>query len=314
MRFTLRQLTYFIAAAETGSVTRAAEQVNISQPSISAAILHLEVEFGAQLFVRHHAQGLSLTPAGQRLLVAAKEALRTTQGLYDVVNSAMGVVAGPINLGSFRTFTPLIVPELWKSFVTRHPEVQLHVTEGSEAELLEGLRNARIDVALTYELSMTADMNFVPLAELPTYILLAADHPLATRPRLKLSDLEQEPFILLDLPLTRQYFLSLFERAGIAPRVVAETSLPAAIRSYVGAGIGFSMMTVRPRNMSAENGYPLTYVELQEDYPPMKLGLASLKELKRSRVAEALEDLCRELICEGSLPGMVPIPQSPCAG
>ncbi len=112
MRFTLRQLTYFIAAAETGSVTRAAEQVNISQPSISAAILHLEVEFGAQLFVRHHAQGLSLTPAGQRLLVAAKEALRTTQGLYDVVNSAMGVVAGPINLGNPAEFTVLELADM----------------------------------------------------------------------------------------------------------------------------------------------------------------------------------------------------------
>lgn len=308
MRFTLRQLSYFIAAAETGSVTRAAEQVNISQPSISAAISHLETEFGAQLFVRHHAQGLSLTPAGQRLLVASKESLRTTQGLYEVVNSAVGVLAGPFNLGSFRTFTPLIVPELWKSFVTQYPEVQLHITEGSEAELLEGLRNARIDVALTYALSLTTDMNFVPLAQLQTYILLAADHPLATRPKLRLADLEQEPFILLDLPLTRQYFMSLFERAGIAPRVIAETSLPSAIRSYVGAGIGFSMMTVRPRNMNAENGYPLAYVELADEYPPMTLGLASLRELRPSRIAFVLEEFCRNLVRDGGLPGMVPIP------
>jgi hypothetical protein len=82
----------------------------------------------------------------------------------------------------------------------------------------------------------------------------------------------------------------------------------------VGAGIGFSMMTVRPRNMSAENGCPLAYVELEDDYPPMKLGLASLKELKPSRVAGALEEFCRELIRDGSLPGMVAIPPSPSAG
>ncbi len=308
MRFTLRQLSYFVAAGETGSVTRAAEQVNISQPSISAAISHLEVEFGVQLFVRHHAQGLSLTPAGQRLLVAAKNALRTTNGLYEVVNATMSAVTGPINVGSFRTFTPLIIPELWQSFIARYPDVRMHVTEGSEAELLDGLRTARIDVAMTYEFSVTADMDFVPLAELPTYVLLAADHPFATRPRLRLTELADEPFILLDLPLTRQYFLSLFERAGVAPRIVTETSLPAALRSYVGAGIGFSMMTVRPRNMSAENGCPLAYVELDDDCPPMKLGLASLKELKRSRVAEAFEEFCRELIHGGTLPGMVPIP------
>lgn len=308
MRFTLRQLSYFVAAGETGSVTRAAEQVNISQPSISAAIAHLETELGVQLFIRHHAQGLSLTPAGQRLLAAAKEVLRDSYGLYDVVSSAMGAVAGRINVGAFRTFTPLIVPELWKQFTLRHPEVQMHITEGSEGELLEGLRTARVDVALTYELSMSDDMTFVPLAQLPTYVLLSAHNPLAGRPSLRLAEIAQEPFILLDLPLTRQYFLSLFDRLGLAPRIVTETSSPATLRSHVGAGIGFSLMTVRPRNMSAENGQPLAYVDLAEDYPPMKLGLAYLSQLKRSRLCQAFEDFCRETIREGGVPGMTPVP------
>lgn len=310
MRFTLRQLSYFVAAGETGSVTRASEQVNISQPSISAAISHLETELGVQLFVRQHAQGLSLTPSGQRLLPAAKEVLRDSYGLYDVVNSAMGMVAGPINVGSFRTFTPLIVPELWKKFVTRHPGVRMHVTEGSESELLEGLRTARLDVAMTYEISLSVDMTFVPLAHLPTYVLLPADHPLAGRSNIRLGEIAQEPFILLDLPLTRQYFLSLFERLGLAPRIVTETSSPAALRAYVGAGIGYSLMTVRPKNMRAENDRPLVYVELAEDYPPMKLGLAYLKELKRSRVCDAFEEFCREIFREEGLPGMTPIPRS----
>lgn len=58
MRFTLKQLEYFVAAGEQGSITFASEKVSISQPSISAAISHLEAEFGVQLFIRHHAQGL----------------------------------------------------------------------------------------------------------------------------------------------------------------------------------------------------------------------------------------------------------------
>ena len=68
MRYTLRQIEYFIATAETGSITLASERVNISQPSISTAIAHLEEELGTQLFVRRHAQGLSLTSAGRLLL------------------------------------------------------------------------------------------------------------------------------------------------------------------------------------------------------------------------------------------------------
>ena len=82
MRFTLRHLEYFVAAGETGSVTLASERINISQPSISTAISHLETELGVQLFVRHHAQGLSLTPAGHRLLREAKGLLDQAHNLY----------------------------------------------------------------------------------------------------------------------------------------------------------------------------------------------------------------------------------------
>jgi DNA-binding transcriptional LysR family regulator len=72
MRYTLRQIEYFIATAETGSITLASERLSISQPSISTAITHLEGELETQLFVRHHAKGLSLTTAGRSLLVEAK--------------------------------------------------------------------------------------------------------------------------------------------------------------------------------------------------------------------------------------------------
>jgi len=63
VKFSFRQLSYFIAAAETGSITLASKRANISQPAISTAISHVERELGVQLFLRHHAQGLSLTPA-----------------------------------------------------------------------------------------------------------------------------------------------------------------------------------------------------------------------------------------------------------
>lgn len=104
MRFTLKQLSYFIAAGETGSVTRAAERVNISQPSVSAAIAHLETEFGVQLFVRQHAQGLALTPAGKRLLKAAKSSLDAAHALYTVASDTTSLVTGQISVGTLSHF------------------------------------------------------------------------------------------------------------------------------------------------------------------------------------------------------------------
>jgi len=81
VKFTFRQLGYFIAAAETGSITAASQRASISQPAISTAISHIERELDVQLFLRHHAQGLSLTPAGRALLREAKQLLKQAEGL-----------------------------------------------------------------------------------------------------------------------------------------------------------------------------------------------------------------------------------------
>jgi DNA-binding transcriptional LysR family regulator len=82
VKFTFRQLAYFIAAAETGSITLASKKASISQPAISTAITHVERELGVQLFLRHHAQGLSLTPAGRVLLREARQLLKQADALY----------------------------------------------------------------------------------------------------------------------------------------------------------------------------------------------------------------------------------------
>ncbi len=306
MRFTLRQLSYFIAAGETGSVTRAAERVNISQPSVSSAISHLEDEFGVQLFVRHHAQGLTLTPAGKRLLKAAKQSMRSAHDLYEVANESNSVVSGSLNVGSFKTFAPLIIPELWCGFLDRHPEVRMNVATGSEDEMLSGLRAAQLDTALTYEIHLSPDMAFEPLAELPTYALVPAEHRLARLDQVAVADIASEPFVLLNLPLSGQYFLSLFEREGLQPHVVAEVTDSASLRSYVAAGIGVSLMTSRPINNNAETGQPLAYVPLTGNFDPMVIGLATLKDVKPTRVVQAFHEYCKSVITTGRIPGMQP--------
>ncbi len=307
MRFTLRQLSYFIAAGETGSVTRAAEAINISQPSVSSAISHLEEELGVQLFIRQHAQGLVLTPAGKRMLKAAKESLRTAHRLYEVAGETAGLVSGPLHIGTFHTFAPLILPEIWSSFTGLYPDVSLKVTAGSEAELMEGLRRAQIDVALTYESHLSPEMVFYPLAKMPTYVLLAADHPLASRASLSLGDMADEPFVLLDLPISRQYFISLFEQSGLKPQIKAECADPSMLRSFVAAGIGYSLMTSKPLNMRAETDRPLAYVPLErigDDAASMTVGLAMLRDMQATRLLDAFRQHCEGTVRTGAIPGM----------
>lgn len=306
MRFTLKQLGYFVAAGEANSITIASERVHISQPSISSAISSLELEFGVQLFFRHHAQGLSLTPAGERMLIAARDVLQQAERLHDLADEITSNIAGPLRVGAFRTLAPLIMPELCVEFAEAYPDVNLEIFEDHEAALITKVRKAEIDVAITYEQS-GPDLEFERLAHLLTYVLLPAGHGLANSGSLSLKDLAQQPFILLDLPVSREYFRSLFERQGLSMNIVARSEQPETVRSFVGSGLGFSLLTARPASLTAANGRKLAYVHLDDDVPPMNLGLVTAKNIRKTRAVLAFEEHCRKRITTFAMPGMAPI-------
>jgi len=121
LRFTLRQLEYLVAVGDSGSIAGAAQKINVSSPSISAAISHLEKEFGLQLFVRRHAQGLSLTGAGKQMLESAKAVLAQASHLNDLSASLSQTIRGPLNVGCLVTFAQVILPGVRRSFVELRP-------------------------------------------------------------------------------------------------------------------------------------------------------------------------------------------------
>ncbi len=101
MQFTLKQLAYFVAAGEAGSTLRAAQNIHLSQPSISNAIAHLEDVFQSRLFVRHHAQGMSLTTGGGQIMDRAKALLRDAATLQSFAGKLSDQIFGSINVGCF---------------------------------------------------------------------------------------------------------------------------------------------------------------------------------------------------------------------
>ena len=152
LRFTLRQLEYLVAVGEAGSITLAAARVNVSSPSISAAIAQLEREFGLQLFVRRHAHGLSLTQGGRQFVAEARAVLAAAGRLNELANDITGQVRGPLSVGCLLTFAQMVLPQLRRSFCTSHPDVTVQQYEHDQAGIFEGLRRATLDIALTYDL------------------------------------------------------------------------------------------------------------------------------------------------------------------
>lgn len=305
MRFTFRQLEYFVAAGETGSITLASERINISQPSISTAISHLEQELGIQLFVRHHALGLSLTPPGRSLLREAKQILEKAEGLYNVASEAGDQIRGALVVGCLTTLAPMIMPELTHSFTTAYPGAQVRQMETNQEKLLFGLKHAEIDVAITYDLQLTEGVAFSPLARLPMHVVVGETHPLARESSVTLGDLASQPFLLLDLPLSREYFLAMFMKEGLQPTIAARSENQDVIRTMVANGYGYTLANVRPRSDMALDGRRVVRVRLAGDHRPMIVGAATLAQLSRSRLVDAFKSHCHAFISDSYIPGMV---------
>jgi DNA-binding transcriptional LysR family regulator len=304
VRFTLRQLEYFVATCDAGSVTEAALGIPVSQSTVSAAIAQLERAVGVRLLIRHHAQGVSPTPAGRRFLEQARALLDDAGRVERFVAELTDEIAGPLELGCLVTLAPLVMPRLCQEFSSGHPAVAIEVTEAGQDELLDGLRGGRLSLAITYDLQLGDDIAFEALATLPPYAVLAAEHPLAERDELTLAELAQEPLVLLDLPHSGDYFRSLFAAEQLEPVVGQRSAHPETIRTMVANGYGYTLVNARPRIDHALDGRRTVTVPLAGGPRPMVLGVAALAADRPTRAVAAFRDHCRRLITEASVPGL----------
>lgn len=314
LRFTLRQLEYFVAVGEASSIVLASEKVHVSSPSISTAIAQLEAEFGLQLFVRKHAQGLALTQAGRQFMVQAKHVLKEADALNLLAGDISGAVQGPLAVGCLLTFAQLMVPRLRRQFETRFPEVRVSQSERNQQEIFDGIRSGELDIALTYDLEIPDDLRFAPLVELPPYVILADAHDLARRPAVSVSDLKDHPMVLLDLPLSADYFLSFFRAAGVKPKIAERTRDIAVLHSLVANGFGYGIANFRPLSDLAPDGRKLCFVPLVGEVRPMTMGLAMAPGAESVLTVKAFIDHCREVVTEASVPGLnmrEPDPRAP---
>lgn len=307
LRFTLRQLEYFVAVGEAGSIAEASARVNVSSPSISAAISQLEQEFGLPLFVRKHAHGLSLTQAGRQFLAQAQTVLAEAQRLGRLADDISGNVQGPLKIGCLLTFAQMLLPAIRRHFEHDHPLAQVSQIEADQLSLFEQLRRAEIDLALTYDLDIPSDLEFLPLRALPPYVMMPAGHPLAERTDVAVDDLLDHPMVLLDLPLSADYFLSFFDAAGRLPHVAERTRDLAVMRSLVANGFGFGIANIRPHSDVSPDGRPLRFVPLSGEVRPMRLGLVMPEGARNVLTVEAFISSTRDLIDRWGYPG-APIP------
>lgn len=293
--FTLKQLLYFSTVVETESIVEASKKLFIAQPSISIAIKNLEHTFGQQLLIRHHAQGVSLTPDGRRFYEKARELLQLSHEFEQNTLANNDKVSGKISIGSFESLAPLYIPKLIAGFKEIYPDIEIQLCDGEQHEMMVGLHRGQFDLAFLYDLELDNSISKDVLnAPHKPYALLAADHPLAQKSSVTLEELSQEPMVLLDVIPSRNYFLSLFTEKGLDPKVAYTSPSIEIVRCMVGQKQGFSILVSRPITKTTYDGKQLAYIEIEDEMASSNLIMAYLKVNKPTKPARLFMDFCRD--------------------
>lgn len=266
-RPTLSQLRTFVTIAEHRHFGTAANQLQISQPSLSQALVALETGLDIQLIERS-TRKVIVTPIGERLLPYAQATLEAAEAFVNHSRGAQGTLTGQLTLGIIPTIAPYLLPEFLRAAKERYPELEPKIVEETTPALMEQLRSGQLDAALIAFPTGTTGLSEIPLYTEDFAIAVPEDHPFAGRNNVTLAELDQLDMLLLDdghclrdqiMDLCRTAKLDV---AGMADSVTRASSLTTIIQ-LVAAGYGATLL-------------PLSAVEVECAHP--RVAVAHFKD------------------------------------
>ncbi|WP_406644441.1 LysR family transcriptional regulator [Aliisedimentitalea scapharcae] len=280
---TLRHLDYVIATADTGSTAAAARALNVSQPSVSLAIAKVEAHLGRALFARNTGQGVGLTSFGEHKLGE----FRTLRSQAFETLSGEDRQRSVLTLGVFSTLGPRYAPGLVRGFLEEQPTADVRLLEADLETLAQWLDSGQIDVALIYEFGLPSTLELIPLADVRPYGVVSQSHRLAERSSVSLAELLQDPIILMNLPHSRAYFLSLAQVQGITPTIAYETGSVEMLRAMVANGLGVGVLATDIPHHTAYDQTPIVRLPLTGHLAPHRIALARSGRLRPSSLTTA---------------------------
>jgi DNA-binding transcriptional LysR family regulator len=254
----LNQLRYFVAVAEQGQFTRAAAQVSVAQPAVSAQIRRLERELGEPLFHRDR-RGVLLTDAGEALLPHARAALAAAERGRASIASLRGMLHGRLEVGVAGPVDRRFAAALG-DFHRAHPAVEIAFGHHQNERLLDALARGDLDAAIVGlgAQPVPPGVQTRTVATEPLVLAIRTDHPLATRRTIGLTQLREQPIISLVRGSGLRTVLEKACRdAGFVPRITAETEDLASLVELAAEGLGVAIL---PR--SAAEGRDIAVVKL----------------------------------------------------
>ncbi len=252
----LTLIRYFMAVAETGSFTRGAERANVTQPTLSAGIKRLEESLGASLFERSRTP--QLTPAGARFLPRARLLLQEWTAARRELRQEGKPTKLRLRLGYIPGLPQRRLTALLGSFTAAHPDVALEILEAPAATLTRRLDLGRIDAAI---MPLHDDGAGLTLFRQRYLLAVPPKHPLARRSSARISDLQDQPFVIRPQAEIMPAAEKLFDGLNVRPRIIGRAESDAALLALVEAGIGVALL---PHWLASDAVATLTLPELRD--------------------------------------------------
>ena len=186
------------------------------------------------------------------------------------------------------------MPELIGRMVRDGSKLKLNLFEGDQRRVQESLLSGQTEVALLYDLGLSDALDVIPLTEQKAYVLLPKDHPLVANDALSPKDLAGHPMVLLNTPPSRDYFLGMFEDAGVDINVAYSSTSLEMVRGMVGQGLGFSLTVSKPAADVSYDGNIVVVRPLIANTHPSKLALVTRKGVALSNAALEFTKQCQD--------------------
>ncbi|MFR0690642.1 LysR family transcriptional regulator [Enterobacterales bacterium AE_CKDN230030158-1A_HGKHYDSX7] len=286
---TVKQLRAFLAVAQTLSFAQACERLHLSQPALSLAIKTLEESLGGQLLVRT-TRSVALTPEGETLLPLARRLLADWDNAEEVMHQHFTLQLGKVSIAAMPSFAGNLLPAVLRTFRDRHPKVNVAVHDVINEQVLEMVRNRRVELGIALEPDSLDGLSFTPFYTDRFVAVLPADSPFANESRITWEQLLEDHFITLQRPSAVRLLLEdqLAARHGRLP-VAFESHQLVTVGRMVAEGLGVSAVPRLCRQQMEELG--ARCVVLEDPRIERRVGLFCLEEHQLSSAAQALSDV-----------------------
>lgn len=245
------QLEAFLVVADQGNFTRAAAQLSVSQPALSRSIQRMETELGQPLFERK-SRSVALTGAGELFQSRAQQILSLFQDTKAEISDDGQV--GRLRIGAIPTIAPFFLPDLLRDFAADHPKAHLVVQEDTTDNLLKRCKQGEIDIAV---LALPIPARYLEIEELATeelLLVMSKEHPLASKKRISLTDLESLPFVMLDeAHCLSDNIVSFCRQRAMQPVSIERASQLQMVQELVSLHHGISMIPEMARRLDRSN-------------------------------------------------------------